>query len=311
MPKYHFTSILSKFHLFKMIAMYSSLKAHCSDFQLFILCMDEEVYEILARINFANITLVKLEEIEDHQLLVAKSNRSFHEYCWTLKAAFLYYILKNCPSDAYYAHLDADLCFYANPALIFDEDPTASLYLTHHRNSEMFEYTYNLTGIFNSGFVGCKNNSTALEAVYQWKERCIQKCSFMDLANKTFGDQRYIEDWPNNFKNVHIVNSLGANAALWNIQDYNVTLRDGRVYLNNDPLIFYHFSGFTIFSPKEFNICCYYRIEDESILNLIYLPYVLLLSEAINQMGKNFPWFNYGFERRDVVPNTHLFMLNE
>ena len=310
MAKYHFTSVVSKDHLFRMIAMYSSLKIRCSNFQLFVLCMDKETYEILSKINFESITVFSLAQVEDDELLKAKSNRSFHEYCWTSKASFLYYILKNYSSATYYAHLDADLYFYSDPSMIFEENPTASLYLTHHRNSKAFEFTYQLTGIYNTGFVGCRNDSIALAAISQWKERCLQHCSMaIDVDNKTFGDQRYVEDWPDNFKNVHIVNSLGVNAALWNIQDYRVTLQGGRIYVNHNPLIFYHFSGLSIISPREFNLCWYYAIEDPITLNFIYIPYVSILGEAIKEMRKNFPWFNYGFVKRENTSNTHYFIL--
>jgi hypothetical protein len=310
MPKYHFASVLSKFHLFKIIPMYSSLKVRCKDFQLFILCMDSEVYDVFSKINFDNITLVKLEDIEDEdeEMLKAKSHRSFHEYCWTSKAVFLYYVLKKYPDAEYFAHLDADLYFYSNPEEIFNENPSASLYITHHRNSKMFESTYELTGIYNTGFVGCRNDRDALDAVKQWKTRCIKSCSVVpDTVNKTFGDQRYIEDWPINFKNVNVINSLGANAALWNIHNYTVTSRNGKVYLNEDPLIFYHFSGVSIFSPKEFDLCWYYHIDDPCMLNYIYLPYISILSEAIIQIQKYFPWFIYGFTTRELVPNYHYF----
>jgi hypothetical protein len=291
--------------------MYSSLNAHCSDFQLFILCMNPEVYDILSKINFSKVTLVKLEEVEDAKLLEAKSNRSFHEYCWTSKAAFLYYVLKKYPAAEYFAHLDADLYFYSSPDEIFAENKAASLYITHHRNSKMFEFTYDLTGIFNTGFVGCRNDEVALAAIKQWKDRCINSCSILtDTVNKTFGDQRYIEDWPVNFKNVHVVNSLGANTALWNILDYTVTSRNGRVYINDDPLIFYHFSGIAIFGPREFNLCWYYHIDDPNTLNLIYLPYIFVLSESIVQLQKYYPWFSYGFIKKEAVPNNHYFKVN-
>lgn len=101
MKKYHFSMILSEFHLFKVLPMYVSLCKYCDDFELFILAMNDSVDKVLNKIGFKNITVVKLEELEksNTNLTIAKSNRTFHEYCWTLKPVFLEYII-NKYSDA-------------------------------------------------------------------------------------------------------------------------------------------------------------------------------------------------------------------
>ncbi|QZY57018.1 hypothetical protein [Crassaminicella profunda] len=310
MNKFHFSTVVSQSHVFKFIVMYNTLTYHCNDFRLFALCVDEKTYKILKDMNYHNVTLIQLHEVEDEELLRAKSNRIYHEYCWTLKPVVLYYIMCNFPTAQYYAHLDADLCFFSNPELIFQEAPNASLYITEHHNSNRFMHYYNLTGRYNTGFVGCKKDDIALSAIGWWKNKCIEKCSVeMDVINKTFGDQRYVEVWPTLFQNVHVVNTIGANAALWNIERYNVSHRNREVYVNNNPLIFYHFSGFCILSPKEFNLCHYYHINDKKVVKLIYLPYMILLSEAIKKIKEGYPNFSSGFSKRNVVPNMHYYRL--
>ena len=244
MSKYHLSMILSESNLFKLIPMYVSLENCCSNFKLFILCMNDSVYNILNKIGFKNIILVQLKDIEENNddLAIAKSNRIFHEYCWTLKPIFLYYVINKYDNAKYYAHVDADLFFFSDIDYIFNENPDASIFLTDHRNSEEFKFYYELSGLYNTGFVGFKNNNEAKAAVRLWGERCLKKCTIeYDIVNKTFGDQRYVEEWPNIFKNVHIVNSIGANAALWNIKNYKVSKKNNIVYLDDSPLLFYHF----------------------------------------------------------------------
>ena len=46
------------------------------------------------------------------------------------------------------------------------------------------------------------------------------------------------------------------------------------MYVNDTPLIFYHFSGFTLVTENEFNLCWYYHIDDEATVNMIYVPYI-------------------------------------
>lgn len=310
MNKFHFSSVVSQSHLFKFMIMHDTLVYHCDDFHIFVLCVDNQAYKMLKAMNLYKVTLIQLHDIEDQELLSVKSNRSYHEYCWTLKPAMLYYTMCKFPSAQYYAHLDADLCFFSNPAFIFKEAPDASLYLTDHHNSDRFMHYYNLTGRYNTGFVGCKNDSIAFNAIAWWRNKCIEKCTVeMDVVNKTFGDQRYVDNWPTLFQNVHVVNTVGANAALWNIEKYNVSFRNGEVYVNNDRLIFYHFSGFSILSSREFDLCHYYHIDNHNIVQLIYLPYMILLSQTIKKIRKVYPNFSQGFMKREFVKDKHYYRL--
>ncbi|MBC2580167.1 hypothetical protein [Clostridium sp. DJ247] len=312
MRKYHFSMILSESNLFKSIPMYISLCRCCSDFKLFILCMDDSVYHMLNKIGFKNVILIQLKDIErnNFDLALAKANRIFHEYCWTLKPIFLYYVMNKYDNAEYYAHLDADLFFFFNIDYIFNENPNASIFLTHHRNSKEFNNYYELSGLYNTGFVGFKNNNEAKSAVRLWGDSCLKKCTIeYDTINKTFGDQRYVEEWPNIFKNVHIVNSIGVNAAFWNIKNYKVSKLNNVVYVDDSPLIFYHFSSVIILGSREFDLCSFYHIDDENLMNYIYDPYVRWLSKSIENVITEFPWFNAGFVDRANIINLHNYKI--
>lgn len=311
MDVFHFSTVVSRDHLYKFLALNSSLREHAGSYKLYVLCADDSVYDVLKAIPFENVVLVQLKEIEDETLLQARSNRLFHAYCWTLKPVFLNHVLQVFPDAHYFAHLDADLFFFADPASLFAENPTASLYLTHHRNAKAFEGFYAITGIYNTGFVGCRRDDTSLEAIEEWALKCIDYCPIKEEPQRRlFGDQRYVEDWPQRYEGVHVVESIGANAALWNIANYKVSRQGRQVCLNGIPLIFYHFSGLSIISRYEFNLCWYYHIEDEKVVSLIYHPYLERLSAAIGGVQEYFPWFRWGFSDRRAVPNTHLYVLD-
>ena len=306
MSRYHFSTVVSQDHLFKLLAMIASLKSNCNDFKLYVLCAHDIVWHILRKINMSDIVPIMLSEVEDLTLQKAKGDRVFHAYCWTLKPVFLHYVMENYPECQYFAHLDADLFFFASPDNIFLENPAASLFLTHHRNSRDFLKYYAVTGVFNTGFVGCKNDAIALSAVYKWKNQCIAYCPIQeDSVRKLFGDQRYVESWPDEYPGVHIVRGLGVNTALWNIPNYTVSIMDGKIFVDDHPLIFYHFSGLTIISRNEFNLNWYYHIDDKMVLDFIYRPYVLTLANTMREMKTYFSWFNAGFLRKDLTPDTH------
>ncbi|KXG74051.1 hypothetical protein [Thermotalea metallivorans] len=309
MRKFHFSTVISNKYVFKSIVMYNTLERHCRDFHLYALCADEEAHRILSDMHWKNTTIVRLSEVEDGELLQAKTNRTHLEYCWTLKSAMLNYVMNRYPQAQYFAHLDADLCFFANPEVIFLEAPNAALFLTDHHNSERFLYTYNLTGRFNTGFVGCKNDPLAYTAIDWWKKRCIEWCYTENKVDaQLFGDQRYVERWPALFHNVHVVQNIGVNVALWNIEKYQVSLRNGEVYINDNKLVFYHFSGFSIYNAKEFNLSWFYILPHAAV-EYIYMPYMRLLSQTIETVQRRYPHFSHGFVQKGEVPDIHYFRI--
>ncbi len=307
--KFNFTTVVSSHYLYKFLVMYKSLKHHCSDFTLFIMCVEDEVYKILEDMKLLDVILLKPKNIEIKELKSAKMNRIYLEYCWLLKSVTLNYVMENFKDADFYAHLDADLCFFGDPQAIFNEKKDTSLFLVDHNNSAKFLHTYESSGRFNTGFVGCKNDTTARRAIKWWQERCFESCSSSpDIEKGIFGDQRYVEKWQTLFGNTHIIQNKGVNVAVWNIENYKVSLVDKDVFVDDNKLIFYHFSGFCILSETEFSLTYFYPIENEP-LNFIYLPYILLLNKAIKTVKHQYPSYNKGFVDGSRIPRIHRYNL--
>lgn len=306
MSIFHYCTIASNNHLFKAIAMHNSLASKCDNYRLSILCLNEEVFEVLSWKHWDRVHLLRLNDIEDEMLLTAKSNRSSWEYAWTVKPALLKYIMSNDSTAEYFAFLDADVYFFSNPNDIFYESPGSDIFLTDHNNAPEFIRYYDISGKYNSGFVGCRKCETAMKAVDWWKTMAVDWCyAQFDLEKKRYGDQRYLEEFPVLFPNVHIVENKGVNAAHWNIQNYNVTTRDGQVYLNEDKLIFFHYSGLSIHNSKEYNLSWAIHIP-EAVTQQIYLPYLMELKNIIEEVEIIHPAYkDYGFQRPDSNMELH------
>lgn len=307
--KFYFTTVVSSEYLYKVLVMHQTLKHHCTDFNLFIMCADDEIYKILQGVKLSNTTLLRVQNVENDEIEKAKADRSNFEFCWTLKPVTLNHVMKHHQDADYYAHLDADLCFFANPDHIFDEAPEASLYLVEHRYSLRFQNYENQHGRFNTGFVGCRNTETARTAIQWWEERCLERCSQKpDATHKVYGDQWYVERWPELFGDVHNINGKGVNAAAWNIEKYRVSRGNKQVYIDQDQLIFYHFSGFKILDENEFNLSWFYPIKEDAV-NIIYLPYMHLIKENIKKIRKIYPAFQRGFHERNPAFIVHRYKL--
>lgn len=305
MKTFHFTTVVSMGYVYKFLAMQESLEKHCKNYHLFALCVDREIYTVLRRLRLNNLTLLKVSDFEEGVLLEAKNNRNYHEYCWTLKPFALNYVMKVNKDAQYFAHIDADLYFFSDPEQIIYENKEAVLFLTDHNNSENFLHCYETSGIYNTGFVCCKNDELAYEAVKWWLDKCIEKCSLIaNVEAGIYGDQRYVEKWPILFEKVHVVKTKGANVAQWNIEGFVVNEKDGAVYVNEDKLIFHHFSGLSIISSKEFNLCTFRKL-DYKPFELIYMPYVMNLVKQIKSVDDIFPGLDISFTDRRYVNFVH------
>lgn len=305
---YHLLTVVSSSHLFKAIVMHDSLERHFTDYHHFILCADDNSYTILSSMNWKATTLIKLSDIEDDTLKRIKEIRLESEYCWTLKPALILYVMDKFPKAKYYVYLDADLFFSSSLDKIVSESLNSSVFLSHHNHSYRFQKAY-ICGIYNSGFILWEYTPQTYKLIKWWRDRCIEWCNIgVDEVNKRFADQRYLEQWHKYIDNIHVIKNLGANTAPWNIDKYKLSVRSEMLYVNNDKLIFYHFSSLSIYNSKEFNLSSFFKLR-EDVVQLIYLPYLTLLNEAIEKVQKAFPLFTEGFTLRGTVQEAHYYYL--
>ena len=64
---YNFCTIFNRNYLYKGLTLYYSIIKHCSNFKLWILCLDDTTFTTLRKMNLTNIELVTLNKIEDEQ----------------------------------------------------------------------------------------------------------------------------------------------------------------------------------------------------------------------------------------------------
>ncbi|MEI4832214.1 glycosyl transferase [Bacillus sp. FJAT-53711] len=285
----HLCVIAGTEYVIKVIALQHSLMQNTKECTLWICCIDSFAYYILKEMNLNQVMLIRVEEMEDEQLKSIKENRKVNEYCWTLKPVFIEYLLVNykLPSVLY---CDGDLCFFSNPAVIFDEWGENSVFLCPQRDRDWVEKTY---GKYQAGLIGFKNDSYGLKSVGWWKDKCLDWCgSNPDIGR--FGDQKYLDYFPMYFPMVKISKNLGVNAAPWNCiynNNFNISKNLNEVYIETDKLVVYHFACITIFSEDQFDLWSLGEIEiPNNILECIYTPYLsriqFILRELKLKIGK-------------------------
>ncbi|CAI9389574.1 hypothetical protein BACSP_02541 [Bacillus sp. T2.9-1] len=284
----NFCVIAGKEYCMKIMAVYQSLVKNSENFNLWVCCTDAITYKFLNEKNLKNMHLIRVEEIENDQLRAVKQERMINEYCWTLKSFLIEYILKNNDIEQV-LYCDGDMYFFSNPESIFNEWGSASIYLTPQRDLDWVEQKY---GKYQAGIVGFRKDETGLAAVQWWKDRCLEWCSVVE-NNGRFGDQKYLDQLPIMYDNVRISTNLGVNAAPWNIvynNDFKISLQGDKVFINNDPLVAYHFSCLTIYDSNKYDLWSMHQLTiQKEIMNYIYVPYLDHLEELITSYQNSYP----------------------
>ncbi len=158
---------------------------------------------------------------------------------------------------------------------------------TSNPSKEFNQTMQTLTGNFNSGFISFKKDINGLQCVNWWDKMCVDSCTSNPEDNK-FGDQKYLDDMPFLFNNVYEITTQGINIGHWNYLKYKFTVSNDNVMVNNNKLIFYHFSGFRIISKYDIR-----QVHEEDRVNIpfIYQIYKRALGKIIDDVEKIDPNF--------------------
>lgn len=259
--------------------MYESLKKHSSDFHLYIFAFDGMSDEILRSLKLENVTVISLTELETEELLDVKAGRSKAEYCWTCTPSVISYVFENF-NTADCTYIDADLLFYSDPYVLIKEmeENGKNVLITEHRYSFLPRlYEEKRAGRFCVQFMTFKNESNSLFVLDFWRKQCIKWC-FARHEDGRFGDQKYLDNWPEKYENVHILKHKGGGVAPWNIQKYRLlsdrNVFSGKVKLAGQKinLVFYHFQYVKYLEDGSYDAGWY--IISKCKKNLLYLPYI-------------------------------------
>ena len=116
-----------------------------------------------------------------------------------------------------------------------------------------------------------------------WTDNCIKWC-YQRLEGEKYADQKYLDYWQRDFEGIYIIKNIGANLAIWNIGNYNISLKNNRVYVNENVLIFFHFANLKQIDSNTFktDLSRVFVRCTGVIKNNIYMPYLKRLSKHID-----------------------------
>jgi hypothetical protein len=279
----HYCTLFDVNYISKGLAMYNSLKRHSSEeFSLHVLAMDEPALKLLNQMALKNVHVMPLPTFEvAMNLAKVKAGRTWQEYCWTAASQMVEYLLPWVSDGVTY--LDADLFFFSDPKVMFEELGERSIAIIPHRLIPEKKHL-EANGKFNVGWVTIQNTGVGRRCIAEWAAQCRERCS----AEIGCGDQKYLDVWPEWYGlECCVIENIGANVAPWNLANWRVT--DGPLlevthyrsterefivgqgqgpHVDGVPVVFFHAHEF-----QDEDHLTNYVLRDED-LEHIYAPYI-------------------------------------
>lgn len=200
----HFVTLFDCNYASRGLALWRSLERHAKPFKLWVIALDLYTENLIHILNLPSVQVIPLSEIETPELLNAKSERSFSEYCWTLTPFVFDAVFERDTQVHLVTYIDADVWLRQSPARIFADfrSSQGDVFITEHAYHPAFDVT-TTSGYFCVQFLGVKRK-VATDIVDRWKHQCLEWC-FAYPDSGRFGDQGYLNDWPARFgSRVHV-----------------------------------------------------------------------------------------------------------
>ena len=296
---YKFCTLFDRNYIFRGLALYDSIVKFCFDFELWILCLDDDCYNMLEKMNLKNTHLVLLKNIEDEELLKAKSNRSYPEYCWTLGSFFTNYVMVNNNID-HITYLDSDIYFFSSPESLYEEMGDRSVLIIKHNYEKKLRYLEKKSGKYNVAFIIFKNNDCGKRVLSEWKDKCLDWC-YNKHESGRFGDQKYLDYWEKDYNCIKISRKIGADVAPWNVSSFFVSRVDNKVLVNGQDLLFYHMHTLKIINKNSFQPASSFYNFSENVNNYIYNEYIKNVYNIIERVKSIDNDFHYGFNNPESM----------
>jgi len=243
------------------LALHMSMERHIKDYTLWILCVDDKVHEVLTKLNLPNVRLLQLSQLETIELLSVKPTRSKGEYCWTLSPFAPRFVFEADSTVQRVTYLDADLWFLKHPSPIFREFDASGkqVLITEHAYAPEYDKAA-ISGQFCVQFMTFTRGGGEVVRKW-WEERCLEWC-YARVEDGKFGDQKYLDDWPERFLGlVHVLNDKELALGPWNA-----------IRFPYGASVFYHFHGLRIVSDEKINIGLYSL--PKPLVQAVYQPYL-------------------------------------
>lgn len=212
----HYVTLFDSLFLPQGLALHMSMERHVKDYTLWILCVDDETYGVLTKLQLLNVRLLQLSKLQTEELLRVKPTRSKGEYCWTLTPFAPRFVFETDSKVERVTYLDADLWFRKHPAPIFREFDASGkqVLITDHAYAPEHDQSATSGQYCVQFMIFARQGSEVVRK--WWEDQCIDWC-YARAEDGKFGDQKYLDDWMDRFpQQAHVLADKELILAPWN-----------------------------------------------------------------------------------------------
>jgi hypothetical protein len=268
----HYVTLFDSAFLPQGLALIDSLERHAGQYALWVLCVDDQARRVLNERRNPNVHTIALADVETPELLAVKAGRTRAEYCWTLTPWTPRFVFEREPTARRVTYLDADLFLLGSPQPIFDEldESGKDVLITEHAYDPEYDQSASSGRFCVQLIVFTRDGGESVRE--DWARRCLEWC-FNRVEPGRFGDQKYLDDWPERFADrVHVLRRVQSFQAPWNARRFS-----------HREAIAWHFHGLRI-EGRRIRWYLGYEIPD-AVEEEIYGPYVGLLEAKLQELG--------------------------
>lgn len=189
----HLCGIIMKENIEEALQLIHSLNNNTLHYKLWICCLDDDTYSTFHTMQLSNVIPLNLKNIEGKELLSVKEARNQDEYYRTLKAFFIYYILKNNYNVKSIIYTEPEFFSLTNFGKLFDA-------VKRKHSIFIFKQDGISEGLYE-GLLGFKRDKIAYDCLFKWKKASIKG----ELVKESEAVERYIAQWPLNFPDVKML----------------------------------------------------------------------------------------------------------
>lgn len=255
----YFCTVADARFVLETTALYNSLAREALRFNrhliFWVLCIDDTSMSIFKKIN-SNIQTISLSSLNDQELLSVKNSRKVGEFAQTSKASLVNYLLKKMAPSRILTFVDSDIYFFTDPVLTYENNTRWSVLITPHWFTGKKKGFAKKVGIYNSGLVCFRNDNDGRDCAKLWRRQCIDWC-FNRTEDGKFTDQFYLEEWVKKYDSVRVTQRKNVNVGNWSIDGLSIKLKNKKIFVNNEPLVCYHFHGLMLYLNKKGRIKSY------------------------------------------------------
>lgn len=210
-----------------------------------VLALDDETEIFLKNISSYSINVYTIETLGDIELRKLYGVRPWKEFCWTCAACLLITINKIIPRGSTVGYIDADCFFFDDIFETLKPLVGKSIAVHEHRFSKDRAGWLKKSGRFNVGLVAGITGSQFDVCLERWRQQVLESC-IVDYSLGKCGDQTYLNEWPEIYENLVVLNSNGVGLAPWNLNNYKIQKQGSQYLVDSDVLHFFHFHGLEI-----------------------------------------------------------------